>query len=110
VLDEQTGQVLGVLRHREAQGEKGLAISIEALQALWPAAPLPLLAPTSAPSTSLPAAPSPALLTAQKVLAMLETRAAGYTVLSLPVTLQLELEEKRKEVELLQSLESSQNR
>ena len=44
-----------------------------------------------------------ALETARRSLAILEQRAAGYTSLTMPAHLQIELEDKRKEVEKLES-------
>ena len=51
------------------------------------------------------------LATAKKVLAKLEKKAAGYTVLSIPSDLELELEEKQKEVASLeQRLKEAQSK
>ncbi len=44
-----------------------------------------------------------ALETAKRVLATLEAQAAGYTSLTIPVSLKIELEDKRKEVAKLKS-------
>lgn len=44
VLDQASGTVLGVVSHRQGQGERGLAISVEALPKLWPEMPENLLA------------------------------------------------------------------
>ncbi|MCB9104327.1 MAG: TIR domain-containing protein [Anaerolineales bacterium] len=52
VLDQAGGTVLGVVSHRQGQGERGLAISVEALPKLWPEMPETLL-------SSEPAAVSP---------------------------------------------------
>jgi len=61
---------------------------------------------TAAPAATTPAAePSPALRMARRALAILEQQAAGYTALSLPVHLQIELEEKRREVAALEARE-----
>ena len=36
VVDRETGEVLAVVSHRQGQGESGLAISISALEKIWP--------------------------------------------------------------------------
>lgn len=46
---------------------------------------------------------TPALAMARRVLAILEKQAAGYGMLEIPVHLQIQLEEKRQEVEKLQA-------
>ena len=51
------------------------------------------------------AEPSAALRMARRALAILEEQVAGYTTLSVPVHLQLELEEKRREVAELEARE-----
>ena len=51
------------------------------------------------------AEPSPALRRARRALASLEAQVAGYTTLSVPAHLQLELEEKRREVAELEARE-----
>ncbi len=51
------------------------------------------------------AEPSAALRMARRALAILEAQVAGYTTLSVPVHLQLELEEKRREVAELEARE-----
>ncbi|HOC20828.1 MAG TPA: caspase family protein [Anaerolineae bacterium] len=51
------------------------------------------------------AEPSPALRRARRALAILEAQVAGYTTLSVPAHLQLELEEKRREVAELEARE-----
>jgi len=51
------------------------------------------------------AEPSPALRRARRALASLEAQVAGYTTLSVPAHLQLELEEKRREVAELEAHE-----
>lgn len=43
VIDEVSNCVLGVISHKEGNGEKGLAISVEALEKIWQEMPLFLL-------------------------------------------------------------------
>jgi S1-C subfamily serine protease len=43
VIDEVSNCVLGVISHKEGTGEKGLAISVEALEKIWQEMPLFLL-------------------------------------------------------------------
>ncbi len=43
VVDEASGQVLGVVSHRQGSGERGLAVSVEALPQIWPDMPVGLL-------------------------------------------------------------------
>ena len=43
VVEPKSGYVLGVVSHRQGDGEKGLAISIEALEMIWKEIPLNLL-------------------------------------------------------------------
>ena len=45
VLDQASNKVLGIVSHRQGQGERGLAISVEALPKLWPEMPKHLLQP-----------------------------------------------------------------
>lgn len=60
VLDQAGGTVLGVVSHRQGQGERGLAISVEALPKLWPEMPVHLLSPEpSAVSTQSTPQPQP---------------------------------------------------
>ncbi len=51
------------------------------------------------PPPAAPADPQVALVRARRTLAALEEQAAGYTSLTIPVNLKLELEDKRQEVE-----------
>ncbi len=62
----------------------------------WDAGPV---APTPAQS---PAQTEAALKMARRALAILEEQAAGYTALTVPVHLKIELEEKRREVAALE--------
>jgi len=39
VIDQKSGYVLGIVSHRQGEGEKGLAISLKALEAVWPEMP-----------------------------------------------------------------------
>lgn len=43
VVDEMSGLVLGVVSYRLGAGEKGLAISVEAVKQIWPEMPLELM-------------------------------------------------------------------
>lgn len=45
VIDEKSGEVLGVISHRRGKGQKGLALSIEMLKTIWSAMPPYLLNP-----------------------------------------------------------------
>lgn len=54
-------------------------------------------------SAAAPAPTSGALENARRALAILERQAAGFTSLSLPVSLQIELEDKRREVAELEA-------
>lgn len=61
VLDQAGGTVLGVVSHRQGQGERGLAISVEALPKLWPEMPENLLLPEPGhPAVDRPAQPQTA--------------------------------------------------
>ena len=52
VVNEHSGEVLGIVSHRQGQGERGLAISIEALPNIWPDMPPNLLLqPDDSPAT-----------------------------------------------------------
>ncbi len=61
VINEASGHVLGIVSHRQGEGEKGLAISIQALATIWPKMPPQLLtgqqpitaSPSTTPSTIL---------------------------------------------------------
>lgn len=52
VIDKETGFVLGVVSHRIGNGEKGLAISIEALKEVWSEMPLSLVGEGNISSSS----------------------------------------------------------
>lgn len=43
VVDQGSGLVLGIVSHRQGQGERGLAISVEAVGQIWPDMPANLL-------------------------------------------------------------------
>jgi len=58
---------------------------------------------TEAQTATSPNSEPPALAMARRALAVLETQAAAYTTLDIPVHLQLNLEEKRKQVEDLEA-------
>jgi len=61
VVDEISGEVLGIVSHRQGQGERGLAISIEALPNIWPDMPVHLLGQAEPEKTSTePNSTSPA--------------------------------------------------
>ncbi len=66
----------------------------------WPQGMLPIAGAAEAVlrGLALPTPASPALALARRALAILETQAAGYTALTIPAHLQIELEEKRREV------------
>ncbi len=52
VVQQASGQVLGVVSHRQGGGERGLAVSVEALPQIWPEMPPNLLKSAPAPSKS----------------------------------------------------------
>ncbi len=58
-------------------------------------------------SATAPASTSGALENARRALSILERQAAGFTSLSLPVSLQIELEDKRREVAELEARSST---
>ncbi|MFX0196429.1 MAG: trypsin-like peptidase domain-containing protein [Candidatus Hodarchaeota archaeon] len=43
LVDEASGDVMGVISHRQGEGKKGLAISSETLRSIWPEMPTDLL-------------------------------------------------------------------
>jgi hypothetical protein len=106
VIDPGSNHVLGVATYRQGQGEKGLAISIDVLQKVWLDSPFEL--PLGGAShfvesfRTVPAS-STSLQMARRALAILEQQAAGYTILDIPPRLQIQLEEKRKEVAELEA-------
>lgn len=114
VMDEATNAVLGVVSHRVGSGDSGICISVEAVSTIWPPARVGAgpgeseilgTQPNRAGSTGTFAR---ALAMARRALDILEERAAGYTTLTMPVHLQIELEEKRREVEQLQQRQDEQ--
>ena len=52
VIDRENGCVLGVVTHQIGKGEKGLAISIQALVKIWQEMPASLITPPSLPQLS----------------------------------------------------------
>jgi len=58
VVNKESGKVLGVISHREGQGQKGLAISVAVLQKIWPGMPESLLASFKIPKVKLVSAKS----------------------------------------------------
>ncbi len=53
VVDSKKGCVLGIATDMEQQGQKGLAISVEALKEIWPEVPPELLDPPKVPKVYL---------------------------------------------------------
>ncbi|MFQ5612695.1 MAG: trypsin-like peptidase domain-containing protein [Anaerolineae bacterium] len=67
VVDETTGTVLGMVSHRQGEGRRGLALSIEAVSKVWPDMPPGLVegrparsAPGSSGAVASPVDPQPA--------------------------------------------------
>ena len=77
VVDETSGDVLGVISQRRGEGKKGLAISIEALKEIWRERPKPLLGEDQTPVTKPAFLPTEPVMNLQDELDVFEKMATG---------------------------------